>query len=125
MVIVKCLGSGDAFGAGGRMNTSYLVSAKGVGILIDCGATTSVALRKYGHSIDDVDYILISHLHGDHFGGLVFILCEILALGRRRKPLIIAGPPGVKEKTLTALECFYPGFKIGDDSIIRFRVYDT
>ncbi|MGC1244559.1 MAG: MBL fold metallo-hydrolase [Chryseosolibacter sp.] len=122
-MFVKCLGCGDAFGSGGRLQTSFYIRAGGKGILLDCGASTLIALRKEKLTPDDIDVILITHLHGDHFGGLPFILCEILALARRKKTLTIIGPPAIRERTLQALACFYPGIAPTAESPIVFKIY--
>lgn len=122
-VEVKCLGSGDAFGSGGRNNTSFYIKSHTGGILLDCGASTLIALKREGLSMDDIDLILITHLHGDHFGGLPFILCEIAAIGRRRKPLTIAGPDGIADAALRALDCFYPGVELTDQAPVKFLAY--
>ena len=120
---IKCLGSGDAFGSGGRFNTSFYLRTKSTGILLDCGGSTLIALKREGLSSDDIDVILITHLHGDHFGGLAFILCEILALGKRKKTLTIVGPEETKKRTLQSLECFYPGVEFTESAPIRFLHY--
>lgn len=72
-VNVKFLGSGDAFGSGGRFHTCIYVRSDGwdpTHALIDCGASTLVAMKRFGVETPAVDTILVSHLHGDHFGGL-------------------------------------------------------
>ena len=122
-MVVKCLGCGDAFGSGGRFNTSYYLKTSSLGVLLDCGASTLIALKRENLSTDDVDVIVISHLHGDHFGGLAFILCEILALELRRKPLTIIGPEETKTRTEQALRCFFPGVEIKEDSGVEFVTY--
>lgn len=122
-MFVQCLGSGDAFGSGGRCQTSFYVKTAGVGVLLDCGASTLIALKREKLSADDVDIILITHLHGDHFGGLPFLMCELLAMGQRRKRLTIIGPPDLKERSEEALNCFYPGFDITKNSLITFATY--
>lgn len=122
---IKCIGSGDAFGSGGRFNTSYYIRENSSGILLDCGGSTLIGLKRESLSADDVDVILISHLHGDHFGGLAFILCEILALRKRGKTLTIVGPEGTESRTLQSLECFYPGVESTHDAPIRFVHYRT
>lgn len=119
---VKCLGSGDAFASGGRMNTCFYLRTRAGGVLLDCGASALIGLRKENLSTDDVDCVLITHLHGDHFGGLPFILCEIIALGRRNKPLTIIGPPKVEARTSQSLECFY-AMEIAPGALIRFTEY--
>lgn len=122
-MVVQCLGSGNAFSAGGRFNTAFFIQTSASGILLDCGATTLAALKKAGRSMEDIDLVVITHFHGDHFGGLPFILCEILALRTRQKPLTIVGPEDIEEKTKQALELFFPGITIKSDSLIRFMPY--
>jgi ribonuclease BN (tRNA processing enzyme) len=122
-MVVQCLGSGNAFSAGGRFNTAFFIRTSRGGILLDCGATTLAALKKAGRSMEDIDLIVITHFHGDHFGGLPFILCEILALRVRQKLLTVVGPEGVEEKTKQALHLFFPGITIKSDSPIRFMPY--
>src|SRR5713101_4460288 len=102
------VGSGDAFGSGGRFNTCFfLETAKGT-LLVDFGATSLVALKAHGLDPDRVDGILLSHLHGDHFGALPFFLLDAQFLARREKPLLIAGPPGTRARLDQALEVFFP-----------------
>ena len=61
--------------------------------LIDCGATALVAMRRFGIGPGCIDAVFLSHLHGDHFGGLPFLLLEAQFVSRRRRPLTIVGPP--------------------------------
>lgn len=124
-MFIKCLGSGDAFGSGGRCNTSFYIRTDASGILLDCGASTLIAMKREKLSTDDIDVVVISHLHGDHFGGLAFLLCEITALNTRSKPLTIIGPPDVEARSRQALECFFPGVALKADSAIRFTTYTT
>jgi ribonuclease BN (tRNA processing enzyme) len=102
------VGSGDAFGSGGRFNTCFLLeTAKGT-LLIDCGATTLVALKAHGIDPDRIDGIVLSHLHGDHFGGIPFLLLDAQFLAGRQRPLLIAGPPGTRDRLDELLEVFFP-----------------
>lgn len=103
------LGSGDAFGSGGRFNTCFLVRDRQGAFLIDCGASSMIALRKFGVDPNTVRAIVISHLHGDHFGGLPFLILDAQLVSRRTTPLVIAGPPGLKARLETAMEAFFPG----------------
>lgn len=96
---VTVLGSGDAFGSGGRLQSSYLVQGKDTTVLLDCGATVLPALKRQGVDPGQVDIVLISHLHGDHFGGLPFLLLEYVYENPRHRPLVVAGPPGLGERT--------------------------
>jgi ribonuclease BN (tRNA processing enzyme) len=101
-------GSGDAFGSGGRLNTCFwLETAKGT-LLVDCGASALPALKAHALDPNRIDAIIVSHLHGDHFGGLPFLLLDGQFLSRREKPLLIAGPPGTRARLGAALEVFFP-----------------
>src|SRR5262245_64069453 len=95
---VTVLGAGDAFCSGGRRHSGYFVEAGEVGFLLDCGATTLQGLKALGIAAKRVDFIAISHLHGDHFGGLPFLFLEYLYEQPRTRPLLIAGPPGTEER---------------------------
>ncbi len=92
------VGSGDAFGSGGRFNTCFRLQSSPASLLIDCGASSLVALRSRGIEPNQLDGIVISHLHGDHFGGLPFFLMDAQHMSRRTRPLAIAGPPGTRER---------------------------
>lgn len=67
---VQFLGCGDAFGTGGRFNTCFLVTTSARQFLIDCGASSMVAMRKFGVDPNSIDMVFLTHLHDDHFGGL-------------------------------------------------------
>jgi ribonuclease BN (tRNA processing enzyme) len=56
-----------------------------------------------------IDAILLSHLHGDHFGGVPFVLLDACYNLPRTKPLLIAGPDGAKLRISDTLGCLYPG----------------
>ena len=92
------IGTSDAFGAGGRRQSAMLVRAPGGSVLVDCGATTSGGLSELAIARDEIDAILISHFHGDHFGGIPFLLLGALYEDRRRRPLCIAGPRGIEAR---------------------------
>lgn len=102
------VGSGDAFGSGGRCNTCfYLETAKST-LLVDCGASALPALKARGIEPNRIDAIILSHLHGDHFGALPFLLLDAQFLSRRERALLIAGPPGTRARVDTTLEVFFP-----------------
>lgn len=124
-MFIQCLGSGDAFGSGGRLNSSYYIRTTTMGILLDCGASALIALKKENLSANDIDAIIISHLHGDHFGGLAFVLCEIIAVGKRAKPLTIIGPDKTEERTRQVLELLFPGVELTAGSPVRFVTFTT
>jgi len=101
-------GSGDAFGSGGRLNTCFLLETAKATLLVDCGASAMPALKKQGIDPNRIEAIVLSHLHGDHFGGLPFLLLDAQFLSRREQPLLIAGPPGARARLDALLEVFFP-----------------
>ena len=103
---LQFVGCGDAFGSGGRLNTCFHVSSGRVNFLIDCGASSLPALKRLGISRDDIDLILITHFHGDHFAGLPFLLLDA-QFSRRTRPLVIAGPDGIEQKLPAVMEALF------------------
>lgn len=108
MTTVRVLGSGDAFNSGGRFFPSFYVSSSSATFLIDCGPTALLAMKQHDLDPDALDAVLISHFHGDHFGGLPFLELELAILRRRTRPLLIAGPPEVEQRVPAAMDALYP-----------------
>ena len=108
-VEVRCLGTGDAFGSGGRLQAATLLRSPGAAVLVDCGPSTLAALRREALDPNTVDAVLLTHLHGDHFGGVPFLLMDAHYAAGRDRPLVIAGPPGVEQAVARALEVLFPG----------------
>lgn len=106
---LKVLGSGDAFGTGGRLNSCFLIDRGERSFLIDCGASALVAMRRYGVDPTQVRAVLITHLHGDHFGGLPFLILDGQLVSRRTRPLLIVGPPGLGTRLAALMEAMFPG----------------
>jgi ribonuclease BN (tRNA processing enzyme) len=100
------VGCGDAFGSGGRLNTCFHVTGAHVNFLIDCGASSLPALKRTGVVRDDIDVILITHFHGDHFAGLPFFLLDA-QFSRRARPLVIAGPAGIEARLARVMEALF------------------
>lgn len=105
---VRFLGSGDAFGSGGRLQTCILLESGGFRCLVDCGASSLIALKRAAIDPNDIDTILVTHLHGDHFGGIPFVVLDG-QFSRRSRRLLVAGPPGLTERVTRAMEVFFPG----------------
>jgi ribonuclease BN (tRNA processing enzyme) len=102
------IGCGDAFGSGGRFNTCFMIDAAGKRLLLDCGASSLVALKAQNVELNSIDGVMLSHLHGDHFGALPFFLLDSQFLARREQSLSIFGPPGTKARLISAMEVFFP-----------------
>jgi ribonuclease BN (tRNA processing enzyme) len=103
---LRFVGCGDAFGSGGRSNTCFHVSGERVNFLIDCGASSLPALKRQGVDRENLDLILITHFHGDHFAGLPFLLLDA-QFSRRTRPLTIAGPKGIEMRLAQLMEALF------------------
>jgi ribonuclease BN (tRNA processing enzyme) len=109
---LRFLGSGDAFGSGGRLQTCLCLEGPDGRVLLDCGATALVAMKRVGIDPGSVGWILLTHLHGDHFGGVPFIVLDG-QFGHRKTPLVVAGPPGTRDRVTAAMEVLFPGSSRG------------
>jgi ribonuclease BN (tRNA processing enzyme) len=103
---LRFVGCGDALGSGGRYNTCFHVTGESVNFLIDCGASSLPALKRLGIARDEIDLILITHFHGDHFAGLPFLLLDA-QFTRRTRPLVIAGPEGIEMRLAQVMEALF------------------
>ncbi len=92
------IGTSDAFGAGGRRQSAALLRTGTGSVLMDCGLTTNTGLADLGIERDEIDVILISHFHGDHFGGIPLFLLAALYEDERKRPLEIVGPPEIEAR---------------------------
>jgi ribonuclease BN (tRNA processing enzyme) len=91
---VTFAGCGDARGSGGRYQACIrLRPGGGSPVLLDCGATSLSALKRLGLDPSETAAVFVSHLHGDHFGGLPFLILDG-QFSRRNMPLAVVGPPG-------------------------------
>ena len=95
---LQFVGCGDAFGSGGRFNTCFHLVGQEINALIDCGATSLVAMNKLAIDPNDVNTIFISHFHADHVGGLPFFILDANYVLKRERALTIAGPPSLKAR---------------------------
>ena len=75
-VRVTFLGSGDAFAGGGRFQACLHLAGGADPLLLDCGATTLVALKRADIDPSSVGFVALSHLHGDHFAGLPWLILD-------------------------------------------------
>ena len=106
-VQVTILGSGDAFGSGGRLNSAYLVESAGATFMVDCGMTVLQGLKRSAIDPERIDFVCLSHLHGDHFGGIPFLFMDYLYESRRTRPLTIYGPPGTEQSVMALFSALY------------------
>src|SRR5262245_30634534 len=101
---VLFIGTGAAFGSGGRRNSAILVREAGRTLLLDCGPTTLSGLKQLGVDPLEIDAVALSHFHGDHIAGFPFLLLDYVYAHPRERPMAIIGPPGV-ESRLTTMAC--------------------
>jgi ribonuclease BN (tRNA processing enzyme) len=119
---LQVLGCGDAFGSGGRFNACFHAIGATTSFLIDCGASSMIAMRRFGVDPNGIRTIFISHLHGDHFGGLPFFVLDAQFVSRRTAPLTLAGPAGLEPRLHQLMEAMFPdstksGWRFGVDVI--------
>ena len=108
-VTVTFAGCGDAFGSGGRLNTCIVVDTPDMRFAVDFGASSLVALNRIGIDHNTIETIVITHLHGDHAGGIPFMLMDAMLGARRQGPLTIIGPPGTESWVEQATAALFPG----------------
>jgi ribonuclease BN (tRNA processing enzyme) len=109
IVKLQFAGCGDAFGSGGRFNTCLHVEEGSRTFLIDCGASSLVALKKAGIDRGAIDAVLLTHFHADHFGGIPFLILDQQLNVKRNRPLLVVGPPGLRDRFASAMAVAFPG----------------
>lgn len=107
-------GCGDAMGSGGRFNTCFHVDGDAPPFLIDCGATSLVALKRAGIDHEAIRTIFVTHFHADHFMGLPFFVLDAQHLLKRKKPLTIVGPEGLSAQFGTAMRAAFQSSATAD-----------
>ena len=117
---VTVLGSGSAAPTSQRGLTSQYIVCRGRHILIDCGEGTQMQIRKFGVKFQRIEHILISHLHGDHYFGLVGLLSSMHLMGRT-KAIQIYGPEGLQE--IIEIQLHHAGARLSFD--VKFQIVNA
>ncbi|MBI3965834.1 MAG: MBL fold metallo-hydrolase [Chloroflexi bacterium] len=102
------IGCGDTLGSGGRFQTCFSLRSGETHVLLDCGASSLVALKRFEVDPNSIETIFITHLHGDHFGGIPFLVLDT-QFSRREAPLTVVGPPGTEQRVMAAQDILIPG----------------
>ncbi|HTF81330.1 MAG TPA: ribonuclease Z [Cytophagales bacterium] len=100
---ITILGSGSASPRVDRMPSAHHVKIHNHYLLIDCGEGAQFQMMRYGLNLQKLDYVCITHLHGDHIFGLIGLI-STLSMWDRRKTLQLFSPPGLKEIVLAQLD---------------------
>jgi ribonuclease BN (tRNA processing enzyme) len=77
-------------------------------VAVDFGASSLIGLKRLGYDPSTIETVVLTHLHGDHFGGLPFLILDG-QFSRRTAPLTVVGPVGVRGRTLALMEAMFPG----------------
>jgi ribonuclease BN (tRNA processing enzyme) len=107
MARLTVLGSGDAFGSGGRFHSAYLFEAPGTTFLLDCGPSVLQALKRAQVPPERLDGVFLSHLHGDHFAGVPFLFMDYRYESCRSRPFAVYGPPEVERRVHKLFSALY------------------
>jgi ribonuclease BN (tRNA processing enzyme) len=110
--MVRFVGSGDSFGSGGRFQTCILVDGPQSRFAIDFGTSSLIALAQQGLEHNSIDAILLTHLHGDHCGGVPFLLVDAMLGAKRNRPLTIAGPRDLQRRMAEIQQALFPGSQV-------------
>ena len=123
MLEIQFVGTGDAFGSGGRRNSAILVRDGRRTLLLDCGPTTLLGMKTLGVDPLEIDAVAITHFHGDHASGVPFLLLDYLFANPREKPLDILGPPGIRERVDRMTEMFGYSTEIKRPYALRYEEF--
>lgn len=106
---ILILGSGDAFSTFGRNQTSFLVKVNNKTFLLDCGPSTLSELKRRNIDVNSIDFILNTHMHGDHYGGIPYLLLD-LDINYKIENFLIIGAEGIKTRLNDLQNLLYPKY---------------
>lgn len=99
------LGSGNAFATGGLCWNGFTVDHR---YLFECPPQALMSLNRLGQDANDLEAVILSHHHGDHFLGIPFLFLQ-WKYGGRTRPVSIVGPPGTEEIVRALCNLAFPG----------------
>jgi ribonuclease BN (tRNA processing enzyme) len=109
-------GSADAFNAAGRGHSCFwLEGMTSEPLMIDFGATALQALKRLELDPRRLRTVLITHLHGDHIGGLPFLVIDGMFRSGRVEPLQLVGPPGTRQRCEELFAASYGALVEGEE----------
>src|SRR5580692_2775041 len=116
MLGVTILGNNSALPAFDRHPSAQIITMDEHLFLVDCGEGTQSQMTKYKIRRSKIQHIFISHLHGDHYFGLIGLITS-MSLNQRTAPLNIIGPEGLKDIIHTMLK--YSGTSLGYELVFH------
>ncbi|MBW7839976.1 MAG: ribonuclease Z [Chitinophagaceae bacterium] len=114
MIAVTILGNNSALPAHGRHPTAQIVQTRNHTFLVDCGEGTQLQMSEYRIKRSRIDHIFISHLHGDHYFGLIGLLTSF-GLNNREHDLHVYSPEGLEPIMLMQLPASH--------TLLPYRIY--
>ncbi|MBU0550707.1 MBL fold metallo-hydrolase [Myxococcota bacterium] len=110
MLKLTFLGTSGAFNGAGRANSCYWIDDGDRSFCVDFGPTALMQAKRLLRDLDRLDFIVLTHLHGDHIGGLPQLLLDQEFERARKRPLKIVAPPDASKARIEQLmEATYPG----------------
>jgi ribonuclease BN (tRNA processing enzyme) len=107
-VKVTVLGSGDAMGSGGRNFPAFVLSQGERHVLLDCGPSALPVYKALGLDTRGIQGMIISHLHGDHFGGIPYFFLDFQFISARSAAIFFVGPEGFRRQCEALVKAAYP-----------------
>ncbi len=109
------LGTGDYANTGARANQAIWIQSNNTNVLLECGPTTLYRMQQERLNPDDLQAVLVTHFHADHFIGLVFLDLALTLDWNRHRTITYAGPKGLTDHFIEAYKIcygdFYPNYQ--------------
>ena len=123
-VKITFLGTGDASNSGGRAQQAILLTTPDLTLLVDCGANTLQRLQQMQINPNEIDAVLFTHFHADHFLGTVHLDLSLIFDFPRKRNLLYLGPVGLKQRCEQLFSLSYPRLYPNDNFVREMVEYE-